>query len=228
MMCRLLEVSRSGYYASCNRPKSTSVVRRDIFLKAAREIFEKNKGIPGYRKIHRQLKNVGYKYSRESVRKLCQRAGIRSRVQQRRYRPKTTDSNHRNKVNDNILNRDFKASRPNEKWLTDITYIETAEGFVYLSGIIDMYSRRIVGWNIETHLRAELVMETLRRAIQTRGQLPATLLFHSDRGVQYTANEFRTSLKLLGIDQSMSGKGECWDNTPCESCWGKLKTEWIN
>lgn len=223
----MLQVSTSGYYDSLTRGKSKTKERQESIATAVMAIFHDEQQIPGYRKIHRKMKQSGYDCSAESVRLACRRAGIASCVQHKRYRPKTTDSNHSNRVDKNHLERDFTATRPNEKWLTDITYIETDEGFVYLSGIIDLYSRRVIGWNVETHMRTELVIETIRRAIRLRNTVPDKLLFHSDRGVQYTATEFRDCLKLLGITQSMSAKGDCWDNAPCESFWGKLKTEWI-
>lgn len=227
MMCPLLEVSTSGYYDSLTRVKSKTKERQESIEATVVAIFHDEKRIPGYRKIHRKMKQQGHECSAETVRSACRRVGVASCVQRKSYRPKTTDSKHSNRVDKNVLNRDFTAERPNEKWLTDITYIETNEGFVYLSAIIDLYSRRVIAWNIETHMRTELVIETVRRAIQLRGVIPDDLLFHMDRGIQYTAAEFRACLKLLGITQSMSGKGDCWDNAPCESFWGKLKTEWI-
>ncbi len=228
MMCRLLHVSTSGYYASLTRQPNQADVKRELIARVVSEIHQTEYRIPGYRKIHRQVCRHGIKCGVETVRLACRRAGIVSCVVKRRYRPKTTDSRHRNRINKNVLDRNFTAQRPNEKWLTDITYIETKNGFGYLSAIIDLFSRRVIGWCIESHMRTGMVVETLKRAIDLRGEIPTDLLFHSDRGVQYTSDDFRGCLELLGISQSMSEKGQCWDNAPCESFWGKLKGEWID
>lgn len=227
-MCRLLRVSSSGYYSWRDRKPSQTQERREIAMQIATEIYQEEYKIPGYRKIHRQMLKRGMKCCAETVRLACQSQGIVSCVAKRKKYPKTTDSKHNRRVDQNVLDRDFKAERPNQKWVTDITYIETKEGFVYLSGVIDLFSRRVVGWCIEPHMRTEMVLDTLRRAIDLRGGIPADLLFHSDRGVQYTSDDFRECLRLLGIIQSMSEKGQCWDNAPCESFWGKLKAEWIS
>lgn len=227
-MCRLLQVSTSGYYDSLTRPPSEAEKKREIVTQVASEIYKAEYKVPGYRKIYHQMNHCGVKCSAETVRLVCRRQGILSCVVKRKKRPKTTDSRHHNRVNKNILNRDFKAERPNEKWLTDITYIETKNGFVYLSAIIDLFSRRVIGWCVESHMRTEMVVETLKRAIDLRGEIPTDLLFHSDRGVQYTSEDFHGCLELLGMTQSMSEKGQCWDNAPCESFWGKLKAEWLN
>lgn len=229
MMCRLLGVSRSGYYDSQNRPESPAKKKRETVARIASEIHQAELHIPGYRKIHRQLKErYGISCCPETVRLACRRQGIISCVVKRKRWTKTTDSRHRNRVEKNVLARNFKTQRPNEKWLTDITYIWTKEGYVYLSAIIDLFSRRVVGWCVEPHMRTEMVIDTLKRAIHLRGEVPKGLLFHSDRGVQYTSDDFRESLELFDISQSMSEKGQCWDNAPCESFWGKLKAEWLN
>ena len=214
MMCRLLHVSTSGYYASLTRQPNQADVKRELIARVVSEIHQTEYCIPGYRKIHRQVCRQGIKCGVETVRLACRRAGIVSCVVKRRYRPKTTDSRHRNRINKNVLDRNFTAQRPNEKWLTDITYIETKNGFGYLSAIIDLFSRRVIGWCIESHMRTGMVVETLKRAIDLRGEIPTDLLFHSDRGVQYTSDDFRGCLELLGISQSMSEKGQCWDNAP--------------
>ena len=227
-MCRLLGVSTSGYYDWLTKEPSRAEERREIIAQTALEIYQAEHRVPGYRKIHHQILRCGIHCSAETVRLACRRKGIFSCVLKRKIRPETTDSNHRNRVEKNVLNRNFKTERPNEKWLTDITYLETKSGFVYLSAIIDLFSRRVIGWCIEPHMKTSLVVETLKRAIDLRGEIPKDLLFHSDRGVQYTSNDFHECLKLLGITQSMSERGQCWDNAPCESFWGKLKAEWLS
>jgi transposase InsO family protein len=144
----------------------------------------------------------------------------------RRFVPLTTDSRHEQPVFENKLNRDFGAALPNRKWVCDITYVATGEGFLYLAAVMDLCSRKIVGWAMADHLRAELCLEALNRAIQTRKPEPG-LLHHSDRGVQYACREYQTQLQLLGIECSMSRVGNCYDNAAMESFWGSLKTEHV-
>ncbi len=230
MMCELLEVSKSGYYKSLKTIPSQRKQRREELTVQIKDIYEKEHHIPGQRKICESLRRKGEKCSLGLVRRICRKHGIYScTLKRRKFKPLTTDSRHSNKINKNILERDFKATRPNEKWLTDITYIEMKDKFVYLSVIMDLHSRRVISWVVEPHLKTQLVVETLKKALKTRPNVvPKEIVFHSDRGVQYTSEEFRQELKKFGIVQSMSGKGDCWDNAPCESFWGKLKREWLN
>jgi putative transposase len=125
------------------------------------------------------------------------------------------------------LNREFTASRPNEKWLTDITYVAMLEGWLYVVVILDLFSRKIVGYATASHLRAELVVSALKMALMRGRKIVGEVWLHSDRGVQFASSEFRDVLRLAGIEQSMSNRGDCWDNAPCESWFGKLKSEWI-
>jgi transposase InsO family protein len=130
-------------------------------------------------------------------------------------------------VADNLLNRDFTARRPNEKWVTDITYIQTEEGWLYLAGVLDLYGRRLIGWAMDSRMKTELVSTALKQAIGRTGA-PTGVLVHSDRGVQYASEAYQRLLKSNGFVCSMSRKGNCYDNAPMESFWGKLKTEWLN
>ncbi len=139
--------------------------------------------------------------------------------------PTTTDSDHNLPVAENLLARDFTATRPNEKWGSDITYVRTAEGWLYLA-VIDLFSRRVVGWAMADHMRVDLVLEAFEMAI-THRRPTGDLLFHSDRGSQYAASAFRDRLAFLRVTQSMSRRGNCWNNAPAESFFGKLKTEWV-
>ena len=230
-MCKLLEVDKSGYYKWRRRCLSLAKQRRGLLKVQIREIFEEEHHIPGYRKIHRILQRRGFVCSLGLTRKLCRDLGIRScAFKRKRFKLKTTDSAHSNHIDQNILNRDFVAIEPNRKWDADITYIPMKNGkCLYHSAIIDLYSRKVLSWIVAPHMKAELVVDTLEKAIRNcRGIVPKNILFHSDRGVQYTSEEFRQVLKRYGIIQSMSGKGECWDNAPCESFWGKLKQEWLD
>jgi putative transposase len=140
---------------------------------------------------------------------------------------RTTDSNHELPVAKNVLGRDFTAQRPTEKWVTDITYVATLEGWLYVAAIIDLFSRKVIGYAMADHLRTELVVDALRMALGRGRKIVGEILLHSDRGVQFSSEMFREVLKVTGIDQSMSRRGDCWDNAPCESWFGKLKTEWI-
>jgi transposase InsO family protein len=152
--------------------------------------------------------------------------GIRAKTH-RRFRVCTTDSSHGNPVASNLLNREFAADRPDTKWATDITYIPTDDGFVYLAGVMDLCSRRIVGWSMADTLETTLVCDALAMAVKTRRPAPG-LLHHSDRGVQYTSGEYRAELESIGAECSMSRRGNCYDNAAKESFWGKLKTEMVH
>jgi transposase InsO family protein len=151
--------------------------------------------------------------------------GIRSKVT-KKYKA-TTNSKHNLPVANNILNRDFTAMRPNQKWVSDITYIPTKEGWLYLAGVMDLYGRRLVGWAMSSHMTTELISTALKQAIGRTGAKQG-LIVHSDRGVQYASNEYQKLLKKHGFICSMSRKGNCYDNAPMESFWGKLKMEWLN
>ena len=160
------------------------------------------------------------------VRKALKKQGLAAKIAPK-FVPQTTDSDHELPIAPNLLDREFTASRPNEKWTSDITYIRTGEGWLYLAVVIDLFSRKIVGWSMAEHMRSELVLEALDMAIVHR-RPTADLMFHSDRGSQYASKIFRKRLKFLKITQSMSRKGNCWDNAPSESFFGKLKTGWVH
>jgi transposase InsO family protein len=195
-------------------------------LNIIREIFNQSHHIYGYRKIRIALNRRGIKGSWNTIHADCKRAGIRS-VAQKKFRVRTTDSNHDLPVAKNVLNRDFKAERPNEKWVTDITYVETLEGWLFVVAMIDLFSRKVIGYAMADHLRTTLVMSALRMALHRGRKIVGEIWLHSDRGVQFSSEMFRETLNVTGISQSMSRKGDCWDNAPCESWFGKLKTEWI-
>jgi transposase InsO family protein len=139
----------------------------------------------------------------------------------------TTDSNHDHPIAESVLNRNFKAEKPNEKWVTDITYVRTLEGFLFVVAIIDLFSRKVIGYAMAAHMRTELVVSALQMVIGRGRKIAEGIYLHSDRGVQFTSEDFRKVLNQVEICQSMSRKGDCWDNAPCESWFGKLKTEWI-
>jgi putative transposase len=226
-MCRALQVSKSGYYASLSRSPSKMDKRRGRVEQLVKESYSSSHNIYGYRKVHRDIVNRGLETCcADTVRKTMQRLGLRSR-RARKY-VRTTDSNHNRPVADNLLERDFSASSPNEKWLADISYIPTQEGWLYLAVVLDCFSRRIVGWSMSESIDAEIVCAALRMAISRRGEASAwNLIHHSDRGVQYASEKLGRLISACGIQLSMSRKGDPWDNSMMESFFNSLKTEWI-
>lgn len=224
-MCRILQVSASGYYDSLVRkPCSRKQEHQRISDAAARFYFE-SKRIYGYRKVNEDLLASNIVCCDETVRRIMRDMGLYSRV--KRKFVLTTDSGHSMAVADNLLDRDFAAASPNSKWVADITYIPTCQGWLYLACVMDLFSRRIVGWSMSEHIDSELVMSALRMAIEQRKPV-AGLLHHSDRGSQYASDSFQDLLGLNGIICSMSRKGNCWDNACMESFFGSLKTEWLD
>lgn len=224
-MCKLLQVQRSSFYAWQRRPKSNRQIENERILRKIQEIYEMKHRIYGYPRITKALPD-DMKVSQGRVYRIMRANGIKSKTA-RKYKPQTTDSNHNLPVAENILGRAFNAEKPNQKWVSDITYIETAEGFLYLAGILDLYDKTIVGWSMQDHMKKELVIEALEQAI-LHFRPSKGLLIHSDRGSQYCSNNYQQILSDKGFVCSMSRKGNCWDNAPMESFWGKLKTEWLS
>ena len=227
-MCRALRVSRSGFYAWEGRSPSSSFLRRTRLDELVGASHSASHGIYGYRKVHRDLVDKGLEdCCSETVRKAMQRLGIRSRRASRYVA--TTDSDHALPVAENLLERDFSAQGPNKKWLADITYLDTMEGWLYLAVILDCYSRFIAGWAMSDRIDSELVCNALRMALMRR-ELPTSceLIHHSDRGSQYASGKLSDLLASAGISLSMSRKGDPWDNAMMESFFGSLKTEWID
>jgi putative transposase len=227
IMCRVLRISRSGFYAWRKRPPSARQERSDRLLMKIRLVHQENRELYGSPRVHRALLVEGQRVSRNTVAKLMRRAGIRAKSR-KRFVPRTTDSAHHKPVADNRLARDFAASAPDQKWLADITYIPTAEGWFYLAGVLDCFSRRIVGWSMTDHLETGLAADALKMALLQRYPDGQDLLHHSDRGVQYASDDYQHLLKEHGIEVSMSGKGDCYDNAMMESFWATLKTELVH
>lgn len=226
-LCRLLGVSTSGFYAWLGRPASRRELRREQLGEKIRHAFEEGRRVYGSPRVHRALVASGERVSRNTVAKVMRQQGIRAKTH-RRFRAATTDSAHGHPVAADALQRRFgSAERPDTVWLVDITYIPTDEGFVYLAGVMDLCTRKIVGWSMAGHMRAELVCDALNMALAAR-RPGAGLLHHSDRGVQYACGQYRGILAAWGITASMSGVGDCYDNAPVESFWGKLKTELVH
>jgi putative transposase len=226
LMCSVLEVSPAGYYAWRSRPQSARSVANCELLSAIKQLHQDNHGRYGSPRIHVALQNQGRGVSRGRIERLMRRHGMRAIMAPAR-RVRTTDSRHDLPIAPNLLDRNFTAAAPNRVWLADITYIETGEGWLYLAAIMDLYSRKIVGWAMRDHLRTELASTALAMAIQQ--QRPAQgLVHHSDRGVQYAAHDYRTRLQSAGIQASMSRKADCYDNAPMESFFHTLKTELVH
>jgi transposase InsO family protein len=225
-MCDVLEVSRSGYYAWRQRPPAARSVRQQELLEKIRIAHQENQELYGSPRVHRALLIDGESVSRNTVARLMRQAKIRAK-NRRRFIPRTTDSKHEKPVAENKLNRDFSAGSMNRKWLADITYIPTDEGWLYLAAVLDAFSRRIVGWSMAEHLETDLAADALKMALLQRAVRGRGLLHHSDRGVQYASEEYQQLLSEHGIEVSMSGRGDCYDNAMMESFWATLKSELV-
>lgn len=224
VMCRVLEVSRSGYYDWVDRPESDRVKRhRDLTVKIRQAHIESRK-IYGSPRIHGDLMDQGERVGKNTVACLMRRANIQSKVHKRFV--VTTDSRQTKKPAENILQRCFTADKANKKWTSDVTFIPTRKGWLYLSAIMDLYSRMIVGWSMGEKNNTELIEDALKMAAANRKDVQGVLL-HSDQGVQYASTAYQQLLSNLGVVCSMSRKGNCWDNAPMESFFHSLKTEWV-
>lgn len=223
-MCRVLKVSPSGYYAWCSRPESARA-REDRRLRVkVREIFLQSGRTYGSPRIAAALRARGESCSKNRVARLMREEGLVAR-KPRRYKT-TTDSKHAWPVAPNLLDQKFTVETPDTVWLGDITYLPTEEGWLYLAVLLDLCSRRVVGWATSDRVNSDLTLRALRRALDQRQPGPG-LLHHSDRGSQYACSEYRERLEKLGVEVSMSRKGNCFDNAPMESFYSTLKTEWL-
>ena len=224
MLCRTLVVSASGFYAWCRRGLSQRA-REDAALKveirAAHAASNKTYGSP---RVHEELKAEGQHVGRKRVARLMREEGLEGQ-RKRRFRV-TTDSRHSYPIAPNALHRDFAASAPNKVWVTDITYIWTREGWIYLAAILDLFSRRVVGWSADSYIDRTLAIDALGMALRTRCP-EAGLIHHSDRGIQYASGDYQQLLREHGITCSMSRKGDCWDNAVAESFFSTLKAELV-
>jgi len=223
-LCRLLGVSRQGYYAYAGRPPSSRLKRDMALQERVHEVHTASRGTYGSPRVHAALLQAGERVGKRRIERALRSLGLRGRSP-RRWRS-TTRANPAHPIVGNMLNRNFGASRPNERWVTDITYIWTAEGWCYLAAILDLYFRSVVGWALDATLSTSLPLEALNRAALRR-RPGAGLMHHSDRGCQYTSAEYRGALAELGSTVSMSRKGNCWDNAVAESFFATLKTELV-
>lgn len=223
-MCRVLAVSRSGFYAWCKKPKSQRKLANEKLLGEIIRIHQQSDRIYGAIKITRTLHNKGIQCGKNRVAGLMRQNNLRSKIK-RKFKA-TTNSNHNYPVAANVLNQDFNVQCPNQVWVADITYISTREGWLYLAAVLDLYSRQIVGWAMDSTMTKQLVIDALNQAIGRR-RPPKGLIFHSDRGCQYASHEFQKLLKKRHFVPSMSRKGNCYDNACMESFFHLLKTEWV-
>jgi putative transposase len=224
--CDVLTVSRSGYYAWRDRPASPRRQRQRDLAAKIRVAHAANRSVYGSPRIWRVLKAQDERVCENTVAQLMHAEGLRAKAK-RKFVPRTTDSAHDRPVAPNLLDRQFRVEAPDLKWAADITYIPTDEGWLYLAGVIDLCSRKIVGWSMADHLETDLIADALTMALARRHPA-AGLLHHSDRGVQYASDAYQGLLARHGIRVSMSGKGDCWDNAVMESFWGTLKTELVH
>jgi transposase InsO family protein len=225
-LCRVLEVSRQGYYAYTKRPLSARVTSDAALQEQIRKAFEQSGERYGSPRVLQQLRREGYKVSKRRVERGMRSMGLSGR-KPRCWFTKTTQVDPANPTTPNVLNREFTAERPDERWVTDITYIWTDEGWYYMAAILDLFSRAVVGWALSVSLSTDLPMAAWRMAAKKR-RPEAGLLHHSDRGCQYTSYEYRAALAAHGVTVSMSRKGNCWDNAVAESFFATLKTELVH
>ena len=225
-MCKVLKVSRSGFYAWARRGESERARADRKLSSRIRQIHDESRETYGSPRIHAKLRRGGHHHGRKRVARLMREGGIRAKAG-RKFRVRTTDSNHSLPVAPDLVERQFTARGPNELWVSDITYIPTGEGWLYLASIVDVFSRRVVGWAMEAHMRSSLVLSALSMALRSR-RPHAGLVHHSDRGSQYAAMAYRDMLETHGIQSSMSRAGDCYDNALKESFFHTLKVECVH
>ena len=225
-MCKVLLVSNSGFYYWLKHPVNKQSVKQAELLIQIEQIYKNSKSRYGSPRITAELNFMGVAVSRPRVARLMQKANIKSIVR-KKYRVQTTDSNHAYQPAPNILNRNFYAAQVGQKWVSDLTYVRTGEGWLYLTTIMDLADRKIVGWALSETMEAEqTTIAAWQMAIKNR-PITQGLVFHSDRGIQYACHEFRRQLMKLSVNQSMSRKGNCWDNAVAESFFKTMKTEMV-
>jgi len=219
--CRVLGVSRSGYYDWCERPVSQREHENARLLEKIKLVHKESEQTYGSPRVYTELEEQGETCGKNRIARLMRENKVVS-IHRRKYRA-TTESNHALPVAENILGRKFQASAPDQKWVGDITYLQTREGWLYLAVVIDLFSRQIIGWSMSESLSKDLAVDSLEMALEQRGVAPE--LFHSDRGVQYASGRYQSMLEEQGTIQSMSRRANCWDNAVAESFFKTLKVE---
>ncbi len=223
-LCRVMKVSSSGYYSWSKRDLSPSMKQKVSLIEVVREIHRYSSESYGARRMSDALKLKGYNIGRNGAKTLMAISNVEAKTK-RKFKV-TTDSKHNLPVAPNLLNREFTVSAPDRVWVADITYIWTREGWLYLAIVLDLFSRRIVGWETSNRINTKLVIDALKVAYRKRRPADG-LIFHTDRGSQYCSHDFQKLLKTYGMKSSMSRKGDCWDNAVAESFFASLKTEKI-
>lgn len=224
VMCRILEVSRSGYYRWLHAEPSARSNQNERLKIEIKSIHRESRGTYGSPRVHAELRLRGFEVGRNRVAKLMAELGLTG-LRPRRF-CKTTDSHHDRPLSPDLVERDFNPSTPNQIWAADITYISTASGWAYLAVVLDLFSRRVIGWAVDDHMRTELVIEALDRALGTR-EIEGGLIHHSDRGSQYASHQHREELERRGIEISMGAKGCAYDNAVVESFFATLKKDLV-
>ena len=225
LMCQVMDVSRSQYYAWLMQAKTIRDIENETPMAMINELFKQSRETYGTRRLKRKLAEQGWKVSRRRIGRLLKKMGLSCKT--KRQFKATTDSKHKHPIAPNLLNRQFDAKRPDQYYVGDITYIATQEGWLYLAIVIDLFSRKVVGWSMAKHMRASLANDALLMALWSR-KPGKGLIWHTDRGSRYASESHRALLKEHGVIQSMSRKGDCWDNAVSESFFHSLKTELIH
>ena len=226
-MCKVFNISRSGYYDWQKRKPSARQLENQQITKEINRVYKASKSRYGSPKITNELRDLGWKVSRQRVARIMRSVGIRSIIS-KKFKGLTTDSRHNFPVSENHLNRSFSADGPGEKWVSDITYIPTRQGWLYLTIIMDLYDRKIIGWALSNNMTTnDTVLAAWRMAMVNR-PISKPLIFHSDRGVQYASHVLKDELRKYSVTQSMSRKGNCWDNAVAENYFKILKSELVN
>ena len=222
LMCRVLGLAQSGYYAWRERSPSKKSERDDVLLVHVRAAFKASRRRYGSPRVHADLRAAGHRVGRKRIARLMRQDGLRAR--HRRRFVHTTQSRHKFPIARNLVARDFEVSAPNQVWVSDLTYLRTQTGFVYMAVVLDLFARRVVGWAVSPNLDAGIAVEALRRALALR-PAPAGMVHHSDRGIHYACSDYRALLASHGITSSMSRKGDCWDNAVVESFFSSFGFE---
>ncbi len=225
-MCKVLKLARSGYHAWCKRQDSPRKQENAVLSEQIKEIHQSSRQTYGSPRIHAALIAKGFRIGRQRVIRLMAKLGIYAHSK-RKFKV-TTDSKHHLPIAENVLDRNFTTTEPDQAWVADITYIWTSQGWLYLAVVIDLFSRRVIGWSMAEHMRTELIITALDSALGQRIPSPSGLVFHSDRGRQYASSDYQLILQKAGITCSMSRRANCWDNAVAESFFGTLKIELIH
>jgi putative transposase len=222
-LCQMLEVARSGYYRWCRGQRSAHQRANSQLVEQIAKIYAANRGNYGSPRVTQELRHQGHRCNHKRIERLMRQHGLKGRTAPRR-KVRTTDSEHDQPIAPNLLLGRPRPKKPNEVWVADITYVPTAEGWLYVAAVMDLYSRQILGWSIWESLAAGGALQALNRALIKRGY-PRGVIHHSDRGIQYASGQYRHQLQRCGLLASMSRKGNCYDNAAMEAFWSTLKRE---